>query len=239
MKEIIELNERLIEQLGKCFPEGGLILGRYDQPDELTALPAALREDIEKLRGEINEVVPNDFTYSLDLGNDSPGLMIEYEDGSQTGFFRGHGWQPNRSIIEQLEEFNWNAEREQALAGCQIFDAMKENAKHLPSRLPSTKELQKGFRVEMKEFLKAKRRDLRGVHVLMWRDDEGVKVESFEDQASFRRDLPDIMTVQYLVIAVVADGKPMSREGLEVLKKKAIAELEDMPISHARALGKF
>jgi hypothetical protein len=64
-------------------------------------------------------------------------------------------------------------------------------------------------------------------------------VESFEDQASFRRDLPDIMTVQYLVIAVVADGKPMSREGLEILKKKAIAELEDMPNSRAKALGKF
>ena len=239
MKEIIELNKRLLGQLGKCFPDGGLILGRNDQPEELAALPVALREEIEKLRGEMNEVVPNDFTYSLDLGNDSPGLMIEYEDGSQTGFFRGHDWQPNRSIIEQLKEFNWEAEREQALAGCQIFDAMKEDAKHLPSRLPSTKELQKAFRVEMKDFLKAKRKDLRGVHVLMWRDDEGVKVESFEDQASFRRDLPDIMTVQYLVIAVVADGKPMSREGLEILKKKAIAELEDMPNSRAKALGKF
>jgi hypothetical protein len=73
----------------------------------------------------------------------------------------------------------------------------------------------------------------------MWRDDEGVKVESFDDQASFCRDLPDIMTVRFLVIAVVADGKPMSREGLEILKKKAIAELEGMPISHAKALGKF
>jgi hypothetical protein len=239
MKEIIELNKKLIEQLGRCFPEGALILGRNDQPEELAALPAALREEIEQLRGEINEVVPNDFTYSFDLGDDCPGLMIEYEDGSQTGFFRGHNWQLNRSIIEQLKEFNWDAEREQALAGCQIFDVMKENAKHLPSRLPSTRELQKAFRVEMKEFLKAKRQDLRGVHALMWRGDEGVKVESFEDQASFCRELPDIMTVQYLVIAVVADGKPMSREELEILKKKAISELEDMPISHARALGKF
>jgi len=31
----------------------------------------------------------------------------------------------------------------------------------------------------------------------------------------------------------------MSREGLEILKKKAIAELEDMPNSRAKALGKF
>jgi hypothetical protein len=116
---------------------------------------------------------------------------------------------------------------------------MKENARHLPSCLPSTKELQKAFRVQMKEFLKAKRKDLRGVHALRWRGDEGVKVESFEDLASFCRDLPDIMTVKYLVIAVVVDGKPMSRDALESLKKKAISELEDMPISHAKALGKF
>ncbi|MGO8699460.1 MAG: hypothetical protein ACLQVY_17275 [Limisphaerales bacterium] len=178
-------------------------------------------------------------TYSFDLGNDSPGLMIEYEDGSQTGFFQGHDWQPNRSIIEQLKEFNWEAERERALAGCQIFDAMKEDAKHLPSRLPSTKELQKAFRVEMREFYKAKRKASRGVHVLMWRDDEGVKVENFENQASFCRELPDIMTVQFLVITVIVNGRPLSRDELEVLKKKAIAELEDMPISHAKALGKF
>ena len=239
MKEIIELNEKLIKQLGKCFSEGELVLRRNDQPEELTRLPSALREDIEKLRREINEVVPNDFTYSFDLGNDCPNLMIEYEDGSQTGFFRGHDWQPNRSIIEQLKEFDWEAERRQALAGCQIFDAMKEDAKHLPSRLPSTKELQKAFRVEMKEFLKSKRKDLHGVHVLMWRDEEGVHEETFENMERFCRDLPDIMTVRLLVIAVVVNGKPLSRDGIEMLKKTAIAELEDMPISHAKALGKF
>ena len=48
MKEINELNNTLLAQLGKCFAEGELILHRNSQPDELAALPVALREEIEK-----------------------------------------------------------------------------------------------------------------------------------------------------------------------------------------------
>ncbi|MGO8699459.1 MAG: hypothetical protein ACLQVY_17270 [Limisphaerales bacterium] len=63
MKEINELNNTLLAQLGKCFAEGELILHRNSQPDELAALPVALREEIEKLRGKINAVVPNDHIF--------------------------------------------------------------------------------------------------------------------------------------------------------------------------------
>jgi len=47
------------------------------------------------------------------------------------------------------------------------------------------------------------------------------------------------MTVQYLVITIVDHGKPLARDRIEELKKQAIKELEDMPISHAKALGKL
>src|SRR5579883_2670634 len=131
MKEIIELNKKLLQQLGKCFSEGVLVVSRYEQPEELERLPSALRNDIEKLRDEINRVVPNDFAYTFFLGDDSPDLNIEYQDGAQTGFFRGHEWQPERSILEQLKNFDWDGERKQAIAGCQVFDEMRENAKHM------------------------------------------------------------------------------------------------------------
>jgi hypothetical protein len=93
MKEIIELNKRLLEQLGKCFSEGVLVIGRDDSPDELARLPAALRKDIEQLRGEINQVVPNDFTYHFFLGDDSPDLKMIYQDGAQTEYGLAHEWQ--------------------------------------------------------------------------------------------------------------------------------------------------
>jgi len=239
MKEIIELNKRLLEQLGKCFSEGVLVIGRHDQPDELARLPGALRKDIEQLREEINQVVPNDFTYAFFLGDDSPNLTIEYEDGAQTGFFRGHEWQSDRSIIEQLKGFNWDAERKQAIAGCQMFDEMRQNAKHMPSRLPSTKETQKAFRDEMKDFVRAKRKDPSKVHVMLWRDHAGITEENFKDLESFTDALIDLMPTKYLIVTVVADGKPLPVEKIELLKKKALKELESMPISHARALGKF
>ena len=239
MKEIIELNKKLTELLGECLPEDALVLDRCDQPEELIRLPIELRDEIEQLRNQINQVVPNDFEYILCLGDDSPDLLLEYGDGAQTGFFRSHEWQPDRSIIEQLNGFNWDKEREQAIAGCQKFDAMKENAKHTPSRLPSTKEIQKAFRDEMKEFVRTKRKDSSKVHVMVWRDPEGVLEMSFKDVVSFIDELIDLMPTGHLIITVVADGKPIPVEKIELLKKKALKELEQMPISYAKALGKL
>jgi len=85
--------------------------------------------------------------------------MIEYADGPQTVFGGGHEWKPDRSIVEQLKELDWDSERQTAMSGCQIFDQMTANTKDLPPQLPSTKQLQKAFRGQMKAFLKAKRSD--------------------------------------------------------------------------------
>jgi hypothetical protein len=239
MREVIELNNRLVGQLGKCSSDSVLMLGREDQPEELKRLPVAFQADIEALRSKINAVVPDDFKYTLCLGDDEPEFMLDYEDGAQMGFFKGREWQLDRCIVEQLEEFDWDAERQQAIAGCQMFDNMAADTKDAPSRLPSTKEIQKAFRDKMREFVKTKRKDALEVHVMLWRDDEGVKEETYDDMKSFCWALPDIMTVHYLVITVVADGKPLPVERIESLKKQAVKELEGMPISHAKALWKL
>jgi|ERR1051325_1198 hypothetical protein len=238
MKDIIELNHRIIGH-SERISDDGLLLGRNGQPVELQDLPAKLQTEINVFRGKLNEVIPNDFEYTLCLGDDSPYLGLEFKDGAHTGFFRGHEWRLDTSIIEQLKQFDWDGERQQGMTGCQVFDELVANTKHLPGQLPSTKELQKAFSNEMKPFLKAKRKDDGMVYVLMWRDDEGIRQEPFENMESFCRQLPDIMTVQYLVITVVAEGKPLARAKIEKLKKQALKELEDMPISHAKALGKL
>jgi hypothetical protein len=188
MKEIIELNNRLVGQVGKCSSEDVLMLGRDSQPGELERLPVGIQAEIEVFRGKVNEVVPNDFDWALFLGDDSPDFTIEYNDGPLTGFFRGHDWESERCIIEQLKGFDWEAERQQAISGCQVFDDLRANAEHWPSRLPPTKEIQKRFRDEMKEFVQTKRKDASRVHVMLWRDDEGVKDETYEDSLTdFRR----------------------------------------------------
>ena len=239
MKEIIELNDGLRRELGNCFPDGALMLGRNDQPEELTRLPIKWREAIGALRARVNEVVPDDFHYTICLGDEEPGFMMEYNDGASTGFFGGHEWDSGRCIIEQLKELDWMAERERAISGCQMFDEMRAQAEESPSHLPPTKVIQKTFRSEMRDFVKTKRKDASRVHVLMWREDEGMREETYDSLESFCRELPDIMTVHYLVITVVAGGKPLPVERIEAVKGQAVKELEDMPISHAKALWKL
>lgn len=239
MKEIIELNDRLRRELGNCFPDGVLMLRRNDEPEELKGLPVKWRGEIEALRVRINDVVPDDFSYTMFLGDDEPGFMLEYNDGPSTGSFGGNEWESGRRLVEQLKELNWMAERERAIAGCQMFDEIRAGAENSPSRLPPTKQIQKTFREEMREFVRTKRKDASKVHVLMWRDDEGMREEAYDNLESLCRELPDIMTVHYLVITVVAAGKPVSVERIEDLKKRAVKELEDMPISHAKALWKL
>jgi hypothetical protein len=215
------------------------MLGRDSQSEELKRVSVALQAEIEAFRGKVNEVVPNDFNWTVSLSDDSPDFRIEYNDGPQTGFFHGHEWQSGRCIIEQLKEFDWEGERHEAISACQMFDDIRATAEHSPEGLPPTKEIQKAFRDEMKEFVKTKRNDASQVHVMLFRDDEGIKEETYDDMKSLCQELPDIMTVHYLVVTVVADGKPLPVERIESLKKHALKELEGMPISHAKALWKL
>jgi hypothetical protein len=239
MKEIIELNGRLRRELGNCFCDGVLMLGRDDQPEEFKRLPVKFRQEIEALRRKINAAMPDDFSYMLSLGDDSADLHLEYDNGPQVKFGRSHEWDQRRSVIDQLTEFDWETERQQAIAGTEVFDEMIAHARHAPAELPSTKEIQKAFREEMKEFITSKRRDSSNVWALMWREDESLREERFESLDSFRRDLPDLMTVRYLIIAVVSTGKSLSREEIDRFKTEALKELEESPISHAKALGKL
>jgi hypothetical protein len=240
MKEIVELNERISKELGKCFSEGELTLGREDQPEELTNLPNSIQTEVKNLRQKLNQVVPNDFSYTIYIGDESQHCFtLEYKDGPQTGFSAGHAWNPKHSIFQQLNSLDWDTERAQAMEASQMLERMKADAEKRPANLPSTRQLQKAFRGEMKEFVKEERKDSSIIHVMIWRDDEGITCATFPDLKSFSRELFDMMPCGYLVITIVADGKPLSVEKIELLKKKTLMELEEMPISHLKALGKW
>jgi len=47
------------------------------------------------------------------------------------------------------------------------------------------------------------------------------------------------MTVHHHVVAVIDSGEFLPAERIDELKTQALKELEDMPISHAKASGKF
>jgi len=53
MREIIELNERLLRDSREHLPDEGLMLGRRDAPEELEKLPPKPREEIKDLRSRL------------------------------------------------------------------------------------------------------------------------------------------------------------------------------------------
>jgi hypothetical protein len=58
MKEIIELNKRLLRDNRKHLPPGGLMLARRDAPEEWRSFHPSHGEEIEDLRSRLNEVLP-------------------------------------------------------------------------------------------------------------------------------------------------------------------------------------
>jgi len=239
MKEIIELNNRLIREVEHALPGEGLMLERNDSPPELDAIPEKLREEIESLRKRLNQTIPDDFGYFLCLGEREPELMLHYSNGSMTTGGRGHSWTGSASIFEQLRKLDWDEERKWAIQGSEQFDAIIAIAKELPVMVPRTKALQKHLAEPARDYIKEKRRDSAGVYTLLWDGDQTLLDEHFSDVATFQRELPDIMTHMLHVVAVVSAGKPMPAGRIDQLKVAALKELEDMPISHAKASGKF
>lgn len=239
MKEIIDLNRRLRSHLGRCFPNEVLVLERADKPQDLLRLPAAFREEVDLLRAQISHLVPDDFDYILGLGDGSPFLSLTYNDGAQTQASCPQDWNSDRSILEQLKELDWDSVRGEVIGRCQIFNKMLEVSKDAPVMLPSTKKLQKACRVELRPFLEESSKWPSEVRALLWHRGEGLSVGRFADLRMFASMLPDMMTLGRLVVVVCERGRALSVERIEQLKKQALKELEDMPISYAKALGKL
>src|SRR4051812_2556922 len=108
MKEILELNARILDEAREQLPAEGVMLRRDDVPEELNNIPAHLVREIDALRATLNKVIPNDFGYLLFLGDSEPVLRLEYNDGGMTSGGRGRDWKHEESIYDQLRELDWD-----------------------------------------------------------------------------------------------------------------------------------
>jgi hypothetical protein len=241
MKEIIELNNHIRREMPELADaEEGLIVAREDQPSDWGALSAPLREHVERVVAELNRILPADFSYCLYLGDNDPVLGLSFQDGAQVETFRNIPCEGDESLAEAFSGIDWDDQRAAAMEECQTFDRMKEYAETVEPDIPKTKELHKEFRVEMKEWVKTIRKDATSVYAMMVRwEDEGIITEKYESLEDFSRWLPNLMTLRFDIIAVVADGKPLAAAKIDKLKVAALVELENMPISHAKASGKI
>ena len=188
-------------------------------------------------RQKLNRAIPNDFGYVMSLGLYEPLFQLTYADGQAEGNCP-IAWDENRSIFYQLSELDWDQHRGGVLQNGAIFDDMRKLAKKLDPKFPKTKEIQKDFAAQVDVFYRTKREDVSRVYILKWRDDEGFSEEVYPDIKSLCDALIDIMTVQYLVLGVIAEGKPVPPSIIDGYKLQTLKELrKDMPISYVRALG--
>ena len=117
MKEIIDLNDWLLEHPARVLLAGELVLERNDQESELKCLPCECREKIRLLCRELELHIPIDFNYLLTFGLGEPELVLARQAGVHFDFF-GPDWMEDRSIFPQLADADWDSMRREANAAC-------------------------------------------------------------------------------------------------------------------------
>jgi hypothetical protein len=243
MKEIIEINQRILAEAPDAVPKDFgciMVTRRDDAAKELAALPAKIRADLVKFLKKLNQAMPDDFGYLINLGDTDPCLMLMYSDGPQSEGNCPVEWDLKRSIFDQLPEIDWGEHRKRVIGMGHFFDDVRQVSKQLEPKLPPTAKIQKQFRAEIKAFETAKRKKPAKIYALLWRGDEGVTEEALDSMKSLEGMLCDSMATSYVTLAVIMDGKPLAAKKIDEVKANVLKSMkEEMPISYAKAVGLF
>jgi hypothetical protein len=228
MKEIIALDEAIRALALDSLSEEGVDFSRDVFGDGVALLPAELQTEIASLQQAINAALPEDFDYFVFVGNpdEPPMFSLNYErmpaGGSADGTF-----QPDRSLIEQLQGVNWEEQRAKAGKFQQTLDRIVEMNERTSGPLRSAKTLQREFREETRAFIKEKRADAARIHVLYWDGENEIRAAAFGDGAALRETLPSLIARGSEIITVVAWGKPLPVERIDILKNEAQRTLRE------------
>jgi hypothetical protein len=243
MKEIIEINKRIMIEASDVIPKGDdcLFVSRDGNGDKaVNQLPAKLKADLDVVCAKLNEVIPNDFNYVLCFGNYNSQIILEFCDGGMARANCAESFNPQLSIFKQLQKVNWAKHRTFGMAGSQFFDGMAALSGEIEPDLPPTAEIQKNYGVELEAFSKTKRQGQAKIHLLKWREDEGVTENSCASMKDLRGDLCDLMTCRYDILGVIVDKNLLPPRKVDKLKREVLKGMkESMPISYARALRVF
>lgn len=241
MKEIIELNKMiLIDAPGVVTAAQGFLLVRRNcEGDEgIAKLPPGLKGKLEAICAQLDRLVPNDFNYSLILGDYNPDFRLEFCDGGMMTASCPEPFAPKKSIFKQLEKVDWDKHRSFGMSGSQFFDGLRMLSEITEPKLPLTAHIQQEFRNELEVFAKKQRTGPEKFHLLLWRGDEGVQEQGCATLKDVQGAFVDLMTCGYSIIGVLTDGKLMEPEKIDEIKLEMLQDMKkSMPISYARAVG--
>ena len=228
MKEVIALDEAIRALALDSLSEEGIDFSRDEVGDAVELLPAELRTATASLQQAINATLPEDFDYFVFVAYpDEPASFgLDFEQmpagGSEDGTF-----QPERSLIEQLREMDWEEQRTKAVKLQESWDDFFQLQERASKPLRSAKALQREFREEAREFIKEKRVDPARIHVLYWDDENEMMEAAFDDGEALREALPSLIARGSEVITIVAWGKPLPVERIDALKSEAQQTLRE------------
>ena len=187
--------------------------------------------EVGALQDALDPLIPEDFDYTLLVGSEAVSARFSLHlDESPAGGSDDGTLDAARSLFDQLRLLDWEERRRTAKKNARVFEHIMRGIQRVQAPLPSAKQLQRAFREEAKEFVKAKRRNAERICVLYWEEAGGLKERDFSSGEALREALPDLVGNGAEVVTMTAFGKPLPAERIDALKAEAIRVFGDRPI---------
>lgn len=226
MKELFAIHDKILAQGIEVDPDERINFSRDEIGDEDDLLTTDLRADLTAVQQRINASLPDDFDYFAFVGSEErPTFNLLLVD-HPAAFIKLPEFEGERSLIPQLESLEWDALRAEGLESQKRLDAMMRVVDVCTATPRSSKQVQKEFREESKDFVKEKRRDAGQIHVLWWDRLEGLMEIEYPNGEELRKVLPGLLYEGGEVITIVAFGKPLAADRLDALLGEARAKFD-------------
>ncbi|MEO0797301.1 MAG: hypothetical protein AAFX93_19280 [Verrucomicrobiota bacterium] len=124
MIDIFSVNQSLEGSLALNLNEGCLHIDNDTQLSTIDGLTTTQRCDLQTLKDQIAQTIPDDFGYVITLDGEEPSFELEFQDGyiAASGF--SLEFSSNEEFQAQLQHADWDAIRGDALESIQGIEAM-------------------------------------------------------------------------------------------------------------------
>ncbi|MBK1830904.1 hypothetical protein JIN77_09215 [Verrucomicrobiaceae bacterium R5-34] len=222
------------------FDETWVSFSREDASDSYSSLRRSTRDELEKMRAQLNRLIPNDFDYHVFIEDGSISGSLEYSDGPDSGGGMGLPAELDGNYVQDLKKVNWEDLRAFFIQGANLHDNAAAIAKNLPSKMPSTAAAQLFHAEALESFMSEIKNDNAILGVLAYDDTADSYIASAyaeNERETMDADICDMLTFGFPIIAIVENGELLRVDATEKLKHELVDRLE--PVSRAKALGQF
>lgn len=222
------------------FDDTCVSFSREETSENFSSLRRSTRDELEKIRTQLNRLIPNDFDYQVFIENGSIDGSLEYSDGLQSGGGMGLPAKLDGDYVKDLKKVDWEELRAFFIPGANLHDDAAELAKTFPSKMPSTAAARLFHAEALDAFMSEIKNDNVSLGVLAY--DEMIQTYDASGYTESEREkmegnICDMLTCGFPIIGIVENGRLLSVEATEDLKHKLVDRLG--PISRAKALGQF